>query len=263
MTRNNILILAILAAALASGYLLFKLSPSNQYQHNAHELVVGTAAGYAPFVSINADGQYEGFDIDIAHALAQQMGKTLVLKDLGSMAPLFTALDQGTIDCIIWGLTITANRLQKVAMVHYQGATTSSYPLMFWNSIPTNVQSITDMKGKTICVEPHSAQENFLHTYPDVIILPTEKVDDALLNIQYGKADGALVEWAIAKKFTTKYPEIQILPLPLTPQQQEHGVGIVVKPINSALIAEIQTAVDTLKSTGVIATLETKWSIAP
>ena len=83
------------------------------------QLIVGIAAGYAPFVSINQAGEYEGFDIDIAHALAEQLGKKLVLKDLGSMTSLFMALDQNKIDLIAWGLSITSQRLEKVAMIHY------------------------------------------------------------------------------------------------------------------------------------------------
>src|SRR5207249_4261464 len=84
-----------------SGIIVFKnISPSKS---KIDALVIGTAAGYAPFVSINKQGEYEGFDIDVAQALTKKMGKKLVLKDLGSMTSLFMALEQGSIDAIIWG----------------------------------------------------------------------------------------------------------------------------------------------------------------
>lgn len=223
--------------------------------------VVGTAAGYAPFVSINPQGDYEGFDIEVANALAKQMGKKLILKDLGSMGSLFTALDQGSIDAIIWGLSITQERVQKITMIHYQGETTASYPLLFWKTIPAEVRTISDMSGKVVCVEPNSSQDAVLSKYALINKLPTEKVDDALLNIQYGKSGAAFVEPAIAKKFRNKYPEIQILDVPLAPEDQVQGVGIVVKQTNSKVIKHVQEAVDVLKSTGIIKELEQKWGV--
>src|ERR1700687_6135739 len=104
MKKNSIIATATLIIALISGYIWLKKYQSNSLCAHTNELIVGTAAGYAPFASINPQGDLEGFDIDIAHAVADRMSKNLVIKDLGSMASLFTALDQGTIDVIIWGL---------------------------------------------------------------------------------------------------------------------------------------------------------------
>lgn len=260
MVNNRTLFyLLFLVISCAAGFVLFKKDSSKK---ESPTFVVGTAAGYAPFVSINQHGEYEGFDIDVAHELAHALGKRLVLKDLGSMSALFTALDQGSIDAIIWGLSITQDRLKKVAMIHYQGAPTTSYPLIFWNAIPKGVRTIANMKGKTVCVEPASAQDAVLQRYPAITILPTEKVDDALLNIQYGKADAALVEPAIAKKFQAKFPEIQTLDVPLPQEEQAQGIGIVIKKQRAELIEHVQKAVETLKAKGTIATLEQKWGIS-
>lgn len=171
-------------------------------------LRIGMAAGYAPFVSVNEQGEYEGFDIDLSRALAQKLNRNLELKDLGSMNSLFIALDQGSIDAIIWGLSITQDRLKKVAMVRYQGKTVTSFPLLFWKKIPQGFNSLDAMKGKIIAVEPGSSQEALLDLYPAINKQLTEKVDDALLMIQFGKADAALVEHAIANKFKRKFSEI-------------------------------------------------------
>ena len=229
---------------------------------NTNTFIVGTVGDYAPFVSINAQGEYEGFDIDVAKSLAESLGKKLVLKDLGSMAPLFIALEQGSIDAIIWGLSITKPRLEKVAMIRYQGETTRSYPLMFWNRIPANTLSINDMQGMTVCVEPASSQDTALSSYPFIIKKTTERVDDALLNIQYGKADAALVEPAIAAKFRAKYPEIKLLDLPLTEENQVQGTGIAIKKNNTELIEKVQNAITTLQASGTIQTFEKKWGIS-
>jgi ABC-type amino acid transport substrate-binding protein len=229
---------------------------------NNAEFVVGTAAGYAPFVSVDAQGTYEGFDIDIAQEVARRLGKRLVIKDLGNMTSLFIALDQGSIDAIIWGLSITESRLEKVSMVHYQGNTVNAYPLLFWNAIPEHIKTVEDMKGLTVCVEPASSQDAALNRYPEVKKRETEKIDDALLQIQYGKADAALVEPAIANKFIRIYPNLKTLWMPLQAQDQVYGVGIALRKGNPVLLTAVTQAIEQLKQSGFIATLESKWGVS-
>ena len=178
------------------------------------------------------------------------------------MTSLFVALNQGTIDAIIWGLEITQDRLKKIAMVNYQGETLTSYPLIFWEKIPAGITSINDMRGMTVCVEPTSSQDTILSKYTFITKKPTEKVDDALLAIQYGKADAAFVEPAIAKKFKNSYPCIQILNVDLDPQDQVQGFGIAIQQKNNYLTAQVQKAVDSLKKDGIIKKYEKKWGIS-
>jgi arginine transport system substrate-binding protein len=251
------IILGVLLAAL-SGYLMLKKETT---QDNSN-LIVGTASGYAPWVSINENGEFEGFDIDVIKQVAKKMNKNLIIKDLGSMASLFIALDQNKIDAIIWGMSITQDRLNKVAMVRYQGDKVTSYPLLFWNRIPGNITNIEDMQNMTICVEPASSQDAVLSRYKNIIKLPTEKIDDALLNIQYGKADAALVEPAIAKKFKKIYPQIKTLAVPLAIENQVKGVGICIKQSNIKLIQQLTTATTDLIENGTIKTLQDKWDIS-
>jgi ABC-type amino acid transport substrate-binding protein len=260
MSQKKILLTIAAVFCLVIGSVLFmqiKRSPQD-----ADTFTVGMTAGYAPFVSIDANGEYVGFDIDVAKALAAQMDKKLVLKDLGSMAGLFMALEQGTIDAIIWAMSITQDRLKKVDMVRYAGETTTAYQLLFWQSVPANIRSLEDMAGKTVCVEPASAQDVVISKYPDINKLATEKVDDALLYIQYGKADAVFVELAIAKKFKNKYPEIQVVDIPLAAEDQVMGMGITLKKGNVERVKAIQKAVDQLRSQGIINNLETRWDIS-
>lgn len=235
---------------------------NSKQEPTQNTLVVGTAAGYAPWVSINEKGIYEGFDIDVAQELAQTLNKKLILKDLGSMSALFMALEQGSIDIIMWGLSITSDRLKKIAMVYYQGDTITTYPLLFFKQIPQGIKTIEDMKGLTVCVEPGSSQAVVLDQYPCINQKLTERIDDALLNIQYGKADAAFVEPAIAQKFQNKYPTIVSLAVPLAPENHVQGVGIVIKKENTKLIEQIERAVDELIQKNIIKTLETKWNIS-
>jgi ABC-type amino acid transport substrate-binding protein len=114
----------------------------------------------------------------------------------------------------------------------------------------------------TICVEQTSSQDAVLNNYPSIIKKFNEKVDDALLNIQYGKADAAFVEPAIAQKFKNKYPEIQIMDVPLDEKDQVQGMGIAIKQNNRTLAKDIQKGITELQQEGVIKELEQKWNIS-
>ena len=183
------------------------------------------------------------------------------IKDLGSMTPLFLALEQGSVDVIIWGLSITQARLDKVVMVRYQGDKIKSYPLLFWEKIPEKIKSISDMDNMVVCVEPASSQEAVLRKYPNIEMKLTDQVDSALLNIKYGKATAAFVESAIANKFKRIYPEIVTMNVPLSVEDQVLGVGIAIKKNNKDLAAKVEKAVSALIKNGIIAQSEKKWDI--
>jgi ABC-type amino acid transport substrate-binding protein len=259
MTIQKMILIILVLVGVVGGYVLVQRARAPK---DETMFVVGTAAGYAPWVSINERGAYEGFDIDVISAVAQKMGKTLVLKDLGSMTPLFLALQQGSIDAVIWGMSITQDRLKRMAMVHYQGDGTPAYMLLFWKEIPATITSIEDMKDMIVCVEPASSQDTVLSKYPFIMKKYTEKVDDALLNIQYGKAVAAFVEPTIAQKFKSKYSDIQTLEVPLSQEDTVYGVGICVEKTNQPMIEAIENAVQSLRDEGTIEKLATRWNIS-
>jgi ABC-type amino acid transport substrate-binding protein len=255
--NKKIVSLSLIVSIISILYITF----NNKTTQKESPLIIGITASYAPYISINEQGHYEGFDIDVAHALAEKLNRKIEFKDLGSMAPLMIALDQGSIDMIIWGLTITQERLEKIAMIHYQGQKTKTNPLIFWQTVPNNFKTLDDAKGLIISVEPASFQANILAHYPEIMILPTEKVDDALLNIQYGKSDAAFIDPEIAKKFKAKYQEIQIVDVPLKEHEQALGIGIAIKKDNQQLINQIGSAINELKNNGTIEQLELKWNM--
>lgn len=235
----------------------------SQAKANA-ELIIGTASGYAPYVSLNAQGDYEGFDIDIAQELAKRMNKKLVIKDLGSMVPLLLSLRQGTVDILIWALEINKARLKEMAMIQYQGGNTTSYPLVFWGSIPANIKSLEDLKkvkDATICIEPGSSQERFLNKFDFITKKPMEKVVDMIMDVKYGKSLAAMIDPSLIKNLVAKNPELQILEIPLDEDSMSYGNGVCIKKENSQLIEQVKAIVDTMKADGTVARLEQKWNL--
>lgn len=77
-------------------------------------LRVATAPGYFPFEMIDKDGKIIGFDIDMARAIAQELGVKLEVIPF-EWAGIIPALTTGKADLIIAGMTITPQRAEKVS----------------------------------------------------------------------------------------------------------------------------------------------------
>jgi len=228
----------------------------------ADDFVVGTTSGYAPYVRLANNGNYEGFDIDFAELLAKKLNKKLVIKDLGSMQSLMLAVKQKKIDALIWAVSITENRLKNYEMVYYQGNKTTETPFLFWNKIPEGINSIADLaKEKAICAEAGSYQEGILKQFPKIKIKYVDKVTDAIMEIKFGKSLATTIDHALVARYQEQYPEIKVLNLPLPASSQSLGNGICMNKTNTELAAQVRKAVEELQKEGKIAELEKKWKL--
>jgi polar amino acid transport system substrate-binding protein len=229
----------------------------------ADDLVVGTTSGYAPFVSLNPQGKYEGFDIDIAELVAQKLGRKLVLKDLGSMPSLMLALKQKKVDVLIWAISITKERQKNLDMVYYQGDKVVKMPFLFWDKAPAieSMEELAKDPKKVICVEAGSFQEEALKKVPGISLKYIDKITDAVMEIKMGKSFATLIDPSLVAKFKTQYPNIRVLNLPLPPSSQSLGNGICINKTNTKLSAEVRKAIDELTTEGKIAELEKKWGL--
>lgn len=77
-------------------------------------LVIGTSIGYLPFEMIDTNGNYVGYNIDTAEAMADSMGVKLEIKQY-EFSQLISALQSGEIDIIISGMTIRGDRALGVS----------------------------------------------------------------------------------------------------------------------------------------------------
>lgn len=231
------------------------------YANPTTNFVVGTTSGYAPFVSLDENGKYVGFDIDLANALAKKLQRTLVIKDCGSMPALFLALKQGKVDALIWAISITKERQEKVSMIYYQGQKVTSLPLLFWKEQGASLKELSQDKKSIVCVEAGSFQDSFLQTIPGLTIKYVDKVTDALMEIKYGKSRATIIDPSLLPKYKAQFPELTICYEPLSESDQSLGNGICINKSNQELVTLVQEAVDALRQDNTIQKLEAKWGL--
>lgn len=78
-------------------------SPSGSTENSRQTLRVATNSGFEPYVYYDENGTLTGLDIDLAHALADQLGMNIEITDMDYDA-LFTSVTDGTCDFAIGGI---------------------------------------------------------------------------------------------------------------------------------------------------------------
>lgn len=226
--------------------------------------VIGTTSGYAPYVSLNDRGEYEGFDIDFAKELSKKLKKSLKIKDCGSMPGLMLALKQGKVDALIWAISITEDRLKAMEMIYYQGDQVTEMPVLFWKQIPKEIQSFEDLGKdlkKTISVEAGSYQESVLKKYSGIQLKNLTNVNDAIMDLKYGKSFATCIDSSLLPRFQARFPELKTIQLPLPLEERSNGNGICIQKADRQLAEQVKKAVDALRDEGKILELEKKWGL--
>lgn len=247
---KQLIIFTCLLMLMPAGWLIYKNLLTKQ-SATSDSIVLGTMSGWPPFVSINNEGSYEGFDIDIAQEIARRLDKQLVIKDMDTAA-LITALDQGLVDFIMTGLDITTERLQKIAMIPYQGEPIEELPLVFWEKIPAGIRSLNDLKNipnGVICVESGSSQEAILRQYSGFETRYSDPLM-SILELKYKRALAVLLERKLLHNLKKKYPELVNISIPLDEKNRMMGCGIGIKKSNNELQKQIAKIIDELKKNG-------------
>src|SRR3954467_9878149 len=95
---------AQLAAVLLAAFTLPALA--------AEKLVVGAYPSNPPWEAKNERGEFEGFEVDLAKAIGQKLGREVEFQDMGFQA-LFAATSSNRIDFAISSISITNERLKN------------------------------------------------------------------------------------------------------------------------------------------------------
>lgn len=226
------------------------------------ELTIGMMSGWPPFMSITQQGQYEGFDVDIANELCSRLKRTCKIVDMGALATLFVALEQKKIDMIFSGLDITKARREKLTMVPYYGDDVREYSLLFWGAVPEGVLSIDDLKTlnkPVVVVEPGDSPEKFLDRFSFITKKQISSIADQLLELKYQKSLALFREPQVAKQLMKKNPELKAIAVALPEEFQIYGMGAAIAKNNQSLSSDVELTMATMKQDGAVARIAARW----
>lgn len=144
----------LLAAALAASALGVAGATTVAEVKKKGVLVLGTDPTFAPFEFKDASGQITGFDIDIARAVAKDLGVKLNIQAVGFGALMPQSVTSGRVDMAMSGITITAERAKVVSFSNPYYRSAQVFIVRGGN--PGKFNWPSDVKGKTIGVQANT-----------------------------------------------------------------------------------------------------------
>ena len=224
-------------------------------------LVVGMMSGWPPFMSVNPQGEYEGYDVEVAKQLAQKLNRPLIIKDLGSVQTVLIALEQGTIDIAMSGFDNTKKRMETFNMVRYTTRESTETSVVFWQQIPQSIKALKDCinANMTICVEPGTSQEKYVDSFTGAIKKQVPSISDMVMELRFGKVGALVLEPRVSERICKQVPELVVLKEPLPAEFAIYGEGIALKKQNIDLAKQVQQAVTALMQDGTLPQLEKTW----
>lgn len=221
-------------------------------------LRVGLDPTYPPFESTEG-GELHGFDVDLARALATDLGLTAEFVHLG-FDGLYDALDTGQVDVLLSALVIQPERTRDFA---YSEPYFNAGQLLL---LPAGsaVRSVADLPGRVVAVElgaeGHVLATEYARRLPNLTIAPYNTPDEALAAVAAGAADAAITDAIsaylyLAANGTGLHPAGE----PLTTEP----FALVVRIEDEQLLDQLNQSLARLQAGGQLATIRARWLESP
>lgn len=222
-------------------------------------LIVGLDDTFAPMGFKDESGEIVGFDVDLAKAIGEKLGKAIEFQSIDwSMKE--TELNAGNIDFIWNGYTITDERKEQVAF----GTPYLKNRQIIVTLADSAINSKADLAGKTVAAQTGSSAVDALEAEPDVLAtfkdgkpVTYESNNDVLMDLEAGRVDAAVADEIIVRYYISKKGEEKFKVLDEDFGDEEYGVGM--RKTDTALVEAFNKAYNELKEEGKLAEISTKW----
>lgn len=215
-------------------------------------LTVGVDYTHAPFSATTNNGVV-GLDVDIAAAIADQLGLKLALVDVsdGSGSQKLAARE---IDAVM-GMPAESTVDPNVTVVGRYVANGTSLFTVTTNGEPIVATAQDVMSGKIASQQDSVSSHALLDEFKTVDIQGYESLDAAFEALENGEAKYVVSEAYSGGYLTSRADTLSFAGLIGTPK----SVGVGIQAENSALGNAIQESLDTLATNGVINLLRSIW----
>lgn len=204
-------------------------------------IIMGTNAEFPPF-EYRDSNQITGFDIELANAIAKDMGAKLEIKDMG-FDGLIPALQSKKIDFIASGMSVTEERKKNV---NFSTGYYKASQVIIVNKDNTEITKPEDLKGKKIGVQIGTTGDMEAEKIENVDLKKYNAAFAAVLELKNKKIDAIVLDYEPAYNFTKQNQEIKLLNVELT--QEEYAMAV--RKEDKDLLESINKTLNTLKSNG-------------
>lgn len=232
--------------------------PSLQYILDKGEFILGLDDSFPPMGFTDDKGDIIGFDIDLAKAVCEKLGVELKCQPI-DWETKEQELNTKNIDCIWNGLSVTPDRLENMTMS--KPYLTNNISLVVTST--SDITSMADMAGKKLGIQGGSSAEEVLNdsantAFRDSLaeVLPFEKYDTALMDMETGNSDAVLMDTIVANYMITSLGKSYKV-LNETLLADAYAIGF--RKGDQSLCDAVDNALTELKAEGKIEEIATKW----
>ena len=220
------------------------------------KLVIGYTV-YEPMNYTDADGNFTGFDTELATAVCEKLGVEPEFVEINWDTKV-VELDAKSIDCIWNGMTLTDDIMQNTA-------TTKAYAKNAQVVVVkdgTDYTSTADLVGKTVVAEAGSAGEAAIESDENLAqadYIAKNVQTDCLMEVAAGTADAAVLDMTLANAMIGEGTDYAGLKIVDELNAEEYGVAF---RKGSDAAAAVDAAFDELKADGTMQALADKYDLA-
>lgn len=208
------------------------------------ELVMGTSAGFPPYEFVDDNNEVVGIDAEIAKAIADKLGMKLTIKDM-DFDSLLTAVQGGSIDIVLAGLTVSDERKESVNFTETY-ATGKQVIIVKEGS---DIKSADDLEGKKIGVQSGTTGDIYCtDDFGQENVKQYKEGSLAVAALQQDQVDCVVIDNEPAKKFVEANEGLVILE---TEYVEEDYAAAIAKE-NTDLLKKVNDAMAELKADGTI-----------
>ena len=218
-------------------------------------LIVGFDQDFPPMGFVGDNGEYTGFDLDLAKEVASRLGLEYKAQPV-AWDSKDMELESGNIDCIWNGFTITGREDDYTWTTSYM-----ANKQVFVVANDSDIKSQADLAGKVVEVQADSSAEAALKENQDLAntfgqLLTTPDYNTAFMDLEQGAVDAVAMDVIVAGyQIKQRNADFKILDDSLS--EEEYGVGF--KKGNTELRDKVQGALEEMAADGTLAKISDEW----
>lgn len=214
-------------------------------------LIVGTEPSFPPFESTEGDS-YVGFDIDLAQAIGDKLGRKVEIKAMGFDA-LIPALKSNQIDIIASAMSATDERKKQVDFTapYYIGGS-----VIVVRQDNTTIKGWDDITGKQVAVQAGSKPADFAEKQ-GAVLKQFDANYQCLQELQTGASEAVAIDKAVALYYIAKggLSDLKVVGEP----KKLAGSAMAIDKGHEKELESINKALAELKADGTYTQLYKKW----
>ncbi|MGO5095806.1 transporter substrate-binding domain-containing protein [Agathobaculum sp. LCP25S3_E8] len=230
------------------------------YVQDKGKMVIGYTV-YEPMNYTDENGEFTGFDTEFAKAVCEKLGVEPEFVEINWDTKV-VELDAKSIDCIWNGMTITDDLKENIAVS--DPYVKNMQVIVIKDSNKDKFTDTASLSGANLVAEAGSAGQSAIEADENLSqanLTTVTKQTDALLEIESGASDAAVLDWTLAKSMIgegTDFTDLMMID-GVELSVEEYGIGF---RKGSDLCTEVNKIMAELVEDGTLPALAEKYGLS-